>query len=172
VIASDHGELFGEHGLYLHSQSLHFRVLHVPLVMLLPGRTPAEIRVAEPVSLRDLPATMLELAGLAEASRIPGTSLSRYWGGSGATAGVLLSEVRQGHNTPDSVPISRGPMKSLVGRGMHYVVNGDGEEELYDYRIDDAETTNLLRSEDSTRFRSMLLTFRRELNEMLHNEAP
>ena len=172
VIASDHGELFGEHGLYGHSQSLHFRVLHVPLVILPPGRNPAGVRVAEPVSLRDLPATMLELAALSEDGRFPGTSLSRYWDGSGATVGSLLSEVRQGHNTPDSVPISRGPMKSLVGRGMHYIVNGDGEEELYDYVADDAETTNLLRSEDSTRVRSMLLTFRQELNDLLHNAAP
>jgi arylsulfatase A-like enzyme len=170
VVASDHGELFGEHGLYLHSQSLHFRVLHVPLVMLLPGRTPAGTRVAEPVSLRDLPATMLELAGLDEASGFPGTSLSRSWGGSGATAGALLSEVRQGHNTPDSVPISRGPMKSLVGRGMHYVVNGDGEEELYDYVVDDAETTNLLSSADSAAVGPVVSWFRQELKRMVHEE--
>jgi arylsulfatase A-like enzyme len=163
IIASDHGELFGEHGLYLHAQSLDFRVLHVPLVLLLPGRTAAGLRVAEPVSLGDLPATMLELAGLAEASRFPGTSLSRYWDGSGATAGALLSEVRQGHHTPDSVPISRGPMKSLVGRGMHYILNGDGEEELYDYEADDAETTNLLKTADKAEVGPVVAWFREEL---------
>jgi arylsulfatase A-like enzyme len=172
VIASDHGELFGEHGLYGHSQSLHFRELHVPLVLLAPGRAPAGIRVAEEVSLRDLPSTILDLAGLSETARIPGTSLSRYWDGSGAGAGPLLSEVRQGYNTPDSVPISLGSMKSLVSQGLHYVVNGDGEEELYDYRTDNAETINLLRTNDSTRVSPLLVKFRQELKDLLDNEGP
>jgi len=172
VIASDHGELFGEHGLYGHSQSLHFRVLHVPLVVLSPGRAPAGIRVGEPVSLRDLPATMLELAGLADTAHVAGTSLSRYWDGSGATALALLSEVREGHNTPDSVPISRGPMQSLVARGMHYILNGDGEEELYDYATDNAETTNFLNAPDSVATGSHLQWFREELKRMLRTEEP
>ncbi|HSM17294.1 MAG TPA: sulfatase [Gemmatimonadales bacterium] len=172
VIASDHGELFGEHGLYGHSQSLHFRVLHVPLVVLSPGRAPAGVRVGEPVSLRDLPATMLELAGVSEAARFPGASLSRFWDGSGATALALLSEVREGHNTPDSVPISRGPMQSLVDRGMHYILNGDGEEELYDYVADNAETTNLLNAPDSVAKGSDLQWFREELKRILRTEEP
>jgi arylsulfatase A-like enzyme len=172
VIASDHGELFGEHGLYGHSQSLHFRVLHVPLVVLSPGLTPAGIRIDEPVSLRDLPATILELAGVSEATRFPGSSLSRYWDGSSATTLALLSEVRRGHNTPDSVPISRGPMKSLTARGLHYILNGDGQEELYDYVADDAETSNLMNAPDSVATGSDLPWFREELKRMLRTEEP
>jgi len=172
VIASDHGELFGEHGLYGHSQSLHFRVLHVPLVLLVPGRGVRGLRIATPVSLRDLPATILEVAGSPAAMGLPGASLSRYWRGrAGDTAIALLSEVRRGHNTPDSVPISRGPMKSLVGPRLHYILNGDGEEELYDYVTDDAETVNLLVAPDSVTS-DIAAWFRRELERQLEPEAP
>jgi arylsulfatase A-like enzyme len=170
VVTSDHGELFGEHGLYEHANGLYFRLLHVPLLVLVPGRTVSDTRVTQPVSLRDLPATMVELAGLDGASRFSGTSLSRYWDGSGAKAGVVLSEVQKGHNAPLNWPTSRGPMKSLVSRGMHYILNGDGQEELYDYVADDAETINLLRSPDSAAVGPAASWFRQELKRILREE--
>ena len=171
VIASDHGELLGERGLYGHAQSLYFRSLHVPLLILAPGKIGSAVRVPQPVSLRDLSATLLDLAGLDGVRRFPGWSLSRYWTGAGGESSPLLSEVSKGYNTPPAVPVSRGPMRSLVGRGMHYILNGDGEEELYDYQTDDAETTNLLHSEDSLRVGPMLLEFRKDLRNMLRGKV-
>ena len=38
VITSDHGEMFGEHGLYGHGKSLTEPVIHVPLILKTPGR--------------------------------------------------------------------------------------------------------------------------------------
>jgi hypothetical protein len=34
-------------------------------------------------------------------------------------------------------------MKSVVFRNLHYIRNGDGSEELYDYSQDPLEQTNL-----------------------------
>jgi hypothetical protein len=43
VVTSDHGEAFGEHGLYLHDASVYETHLHVPLFVHHPGRPPAVV---------------------------------------------------------------------------------------------------------------------------------
>ncbi len=62
VLLSDHGELLGEAGLYLHGRSLARALVRVPLLFRPPGGG-AALRVDEPVSLMDVAPTLLELAG-------------------------------------------------------------------------------------------------------------
>lgn len=146
VITSDHGEQFGEHGLYDHGNSLYWPLLRVPLLILLPSQVPAGRRVAEPVSLRDVPATVLDLLNLSEPYPLPGESLANYWEpvhGLPRERTALLSEVEQGINLPPWSPVSKGNMKSVVVNGLHYIRNGDGAEELYDLASDSAERHNL-----------------------------
>src|SRR5262249_61756073 len=77
IITSDHGEEFGERGVFNHGYSLYLDEVHVPLVILAPG-APAGRAVAEPVSLRDLPATVVDLLGLAGASPLPRRALAAH----------------------------------------------------------------------------------------------
>src|SRR5262249_28383414 len=85
VIASDHGEQFGEHGAGGHGNTLFLELLHVPLVILGPQQIldPATVmnrRVSEVVSLADLPATLLDLLRLKNrVAVLPGKSLARFW---------------------------------------------------------------------------------------------
>jgi arylsulfatase A-like enzyme len=141
VVSSDHGEGFGEHGLSGHGKSLYRTELHVPLVMRYPRRVPAGTRVSTAVSLRDLPATLLELAGQgAAAGAFPGVSLAGLWGDSRVEASPVVSEVSAGVNTEPNEPVSRGAMASVFDATGHYIRNGDGVEELYAYRADPGET--------------------------------
>jgi hypothetical protein len=39
-------------------------------------------------------------------------------------------------------PVAKGPMKSLIGWGMHYIRSGDGSEELYNLTSDPEERIN------------------------------
>lgn len=148
IIVSDHGEQFGEHGVMRHGNTLYLPVLHVPLLILLPSRVPEGASVREPVTLRDLPATLLDLLGIEGGPRFPGSSLARFWAG-GSTrapeASPLLSEVGAipSQDVPASYPISRGGMKSLLEERWHYIRNGDGREELYDFRSDPLEQRDL-----------------------------
>src|SRR5439155_27136299 len=61
IITSDHGEHLGEHGLMGHVNDLYMELLHVPLLMLHPSRVPGGEVVRAPVSLRDLPMTVMDL---------------------------------------------------------------------------------------------------------------
>ncbi len=64
VLASDHGELLGEHGYYFqHGITLLQPVLRVPILFAGPG-VPAGGRPAVPASLVDLAPTMLDFLGL------------------------------------------------------------------------------------------------------------
>ncbi len=66
IVTSDHGEGFGEHGLYLHDASLYDTHLHVPLWVHHPQRAP-EV-VDDVVSTKDLCALMLAGGGAVRAA--------------------------------------------------------------------------------------------------------
>ena len=89
VITSDHGEEMGEHGLFGHGRSLYSQEVRVPLLVLAPGGSAAGRVVGEPVSLRDLPATFVEVLGrpgLAVPGDIAGSLLEARGGSGGAPA--------------------------------------------------------------------------------------
>jgi len=162
VVTSDHGEQFGEHGLFDHANSLYLPVLHVPLLVSFPPRVPDGRRVATPVTLRDLPVTLFDLAGLPGPMPFPGASLAIHWAGSteaGRSSSPLLAEVRKGINLDPRLPVSRGDMHSLIEEGWHYIRNGDGQEELYDVERDPGELENLAEADGGT----LLARFRAEL---------
>jgi arylsulfatase A-like enzyme len=64
VFTADHGEAFGsEHGLVGHQDVMYDEVLHVPLMVQYPTMGPPR-RIAAPVELIDMYATIADLAGL------------------------------------------------------------------------------------------------------------
>jgi arylsulfatase A-like enzyme len=149
VIVSDHGESLGENGILIHANSLYMPQLRVPLAIRMPGDVPAGRRVDSPVSLRDLPATVLDLVGLDV--DLPGRSLRTLWepGGAGPVdAEGVFSELTYNRFAHPDDPIQLGLMRSIVRGGWHYIRNGDGSEELYDFRLDPDETLDLAAGEE------------------------
>ena len=63
VLTGDHGEEFAEHGRVGHGDNLYAETSWVPLLIRPPGGTTAR-RIAEPVSLVDIPTTLASVAGL------------------------------------------------------------------------------------------------------------
>jgi arylsulfatase A-like enzyme len=143
VITSDHGEELGEHGLTGHGKSLYRMELHVPLVIRYPPRVPRGTRVSKVVTLRDLGATILDLASINPSRPFPGVSLAKTWGDSVAPASDVIAEVSAGIRTEPGDPVSRGPMRTLIDEQMHYILNGDDVDELYDWHRDPGELQNI-----------------------------
>ncbi len=79
IITSDHGEAFGDHGILGHSSSVNLDEIGVPLVILSPSVPVGQV-VNNPVSLRDLPATVVDRLGLSAGSPFPGRSWAVDWG--------------------------------------------------------------------------------------------
>lgn len=141
VVTSDHGELLGEHSFMGHATTLYRPVLEVPLIVRGPG-IPAGVRVKNRVMLRDLPATLLELAGATNDGTIPGRSFAAAWRGD--TAGLpVLSELGRGLRIPRHYPNARNDLWSVFDRDVHYIVSSNGTEQFYDLTTDPAEEHNL-----------------------------
>ena len=62
VLTADHGESLGEHGYVGHGRHLYESIVHVPLIIRMPGKVMAGRTVKTPVSSIDLAPTILELA--------------------------------------------------------------------------------------------------------------
>jgi arylsulfatase A-like enzyme len=165
IVSSDHGEHFGEHGgIVLHANSLYLPLLRVPLVMSFPGRLPAGARINEVVSTQQVAATILDVLGIAGDS-LPGPSLASHWrrsadrGSPQRGGATVYAELARDNFVNAKDPVAKGFMQSLVVDRLHYVLNGDGVEELYDYVADENELHNLALGPDS----AMLLAPFRQL---------
>jgi arylsulfatase A-like enzyme len=170
IVVSDHGEHLGDHLLFFHGCSLYRQLVEVPLVLVEPGRVPAGRIVAQPVSLRDLPTTVVDLLGLGRDAPFPGQSLARFWDPDPAaqalSAETLLMETgkpllltNQGRE-----PVAKGSMQSLITSEMHYIRSADGTEELYSLKSDPEERTNLA---GLATYRQTLLRCRTTLGSLL-----
>lgn len=165
VITSDHGESFGEHQDHGHGNSLYMPLLHVPLVVFFPPQVPAGRQIADPISLRDLPATILEIAGIGGKGKMPGYSLACHWiselpPGTVKTS-TVLSEVNVAPIRPGRYPTGQpAEMHSILQEPLHYIRNANGREELYDIVRDPGEANNLLSEEE---LQSILKQIRSEL---------
>ena len=153
IVTADHGEQFGEHGDFGHGFSVYQEEVHVPLLIHFPRKVPQGHVVREAVSLRDVPSTVLELAGLAGPSPFPGESLSAFWNGgepacSGEASGPLselAAPIETAHVRPVA-PEFRGSVQSVVSGRHVFIRHAGGAEELYDLGADPEERSNLIDS--------------------------
>ncbi len=155
IIASDHGESFGEHpNIFCHGTSLYQTELHVPLLILPPAGTTITNRVVhDTVSLRDLAATVTDVSGQAADSPFPGASLARFWNGESvagpsanpppgsAPAELALPSIPPSRDL-SSIPKTSWPLGSLTEGDWSYIRHeGAVYEELF-HLGDDAKEQN------------------------------
>ena len=143
IVTGDHGEEFGEHGMYGHGHTLNQQALNVGAILALPERIPAGIVARDRVSLRDLPATILDLAAPGGANPFPGASLARFWLKGSATPDTLYVQTRLARNRPDWDATRLGDLQGVVVGDLHLIRQADGGIALYDLATDSLETRNL-----------------------------
>ncbi len=141
IVLSDHGEAFGEHGLWQHSRLVVETMLHVPLVLRAPrgfagGSLEGRI-IDAPVSLVDLAPTLVELCGLE---------------GRRAQSGVSLVPLLSGARLDDRPPIvartaGPGPYTSVRRGDLKAIYHaGNRRWQLFDLGADPLEQSDLAAS--------------------------
>ncbi|HEX4934892.1 MAG TPA: sulfatase [Gemmatimonadaceae bacterium] len=123
IITSDHGEQFGERGLFVHGNSVYRSVMKVPLVLALPGRMPAGREVAFRVNTRSLASTIADLTGTTGRHPMPGHSLVPLLEG----PPDAMAERPHLHAV---ITTKREKLWSVVWDDLQYVRHEDGREEL------------------------------------------
>jgi arylsulfatase A-like enzyme len=140
VVTADHGEEFGEHGFDRHGHSVFDTLLHVPLVVRLPGRAGAGRRLAEPMNNLDVAPTLLALAGLPPQPGFAGRDLSGAVRGGGAVPAADLYAEQIG---------PRDTVYALRRSGLKYVerLRPEPGALFFDVGRDPGETRDLLEAE-------------------------
>jgi arylsulfatase A-like enzyme len=172
ILTSDHGEQFGEHGNFGHGFSLYEPEIHVPLIVVSPGRVPAGLVVTAPVSLRDVPATVVDLLEETSGSPFPGASLAKLWtdrpdqhaGGAGLATFSELEAPIEDVPGPRSKATFDGPIQAIASDRNVYIHHGSGAEELYNLEADPTQSLDRSAAKESG---AVLKRCRRILEEII-----
>lgn len=151
VITSDHGELFGEHGLWEHHNSLYKPVIYVPLIIWHPESVPQGIRIPTTVSNVSIPVTVLDLIGYSDQTEFPGSSLADLWRNPDSAAqwpDPIAEMAESSWVNPNHLSIN-GDMTSVISNDWQYIEHEFNGVELYNLN-DDPDQLNNLADENST----------------------
>jgi choline-sulfatase len=134
IVTSDHGEAFGEHGMYKHAFELWEVLVRVPLLVHAPGVRARAI--TERRSHIDLAPTILELMGVAPPADFQGRSLvPELFGAPPDSREPILCELAEDSHNP--------PRRTVIQGAYKLIEFERGRTELYDLSFDPGERTNL-----------------------------
>lgn len=149
VISADHGEAFGEHGMYKHAFELWEVLTRVPLIFHGPGMKPR--RIDERRSHIDVAPTVLELMGVPAPEGFQGRSLADelYGAPPDVREPILLELAEDSHNPP---------RRAVIVGDYKLIDFGRGRFELYDIKSDPGELKNLAaeKKEELARMKKVL----------------
>jgi arylsulfatase A-like enzyme len=141
VFTSDHGEMFGDHGLMLKG-AMHYRpALRVPLLVATPGRAGGQVCEAL-VGTVDLAQTLLDLTGVAPFEGMQGEILTPLL--DDATAEVREHLVVE-EDEPYDMAMTGGPLRMrtlLTADARLSIYRGTDQGELFDLDDDPDELIN------------------------------
>jgi len=153
VVLGDHGEAFGEHGLFTHGNTPHEEALRIPMLIHDPERFENGARVETPVSQLDVLPTIADLLGY----EIEGGA---YQGGS------LLGPLPEDRMLHFSCWGAETCLASLKGTEKYIYYYDNQPDQLFDLSEDPLEEENLAgeRQEDVEERRSELLAWRSQID--------
>lgn len=164
VFSSDHGEFTGSHRLHDKGPAMYDDIYHTGGIVRVPG-CPPQAR-DEFVSLLDLPATFLDLAGLSTAPAVDSRSLLPLIRGERPDWDQYVLAEFHGHHFPVA-------QRMLRGRRFKLVINPESRNEFYDLRADPDELQNryddpLLAAERNRMLRTLYTRLRERGDNFYH----
>jgi arylsulfatase len=139
IITADHGEAFIDHGQLLHGDTLFEEEVWVPLIVKFPVHRRIVKTISQPVSNRDIFASLMDIAGLKlklnKTQEVPGISLVPLISGSpGESPGDIFYELDW-----------LGWARAIRSGKWKFMVSGREDKELFlfDLQADPGEKQNL-----------------------------
>ncbi|MFZ5891348.1 MAG: sulfatase [Myxococcota bacterium] len=149
IVSADHGEAFGEHGMYKHAFEVWEVLTRVPLLIAGPGIVPR--RIEQRRSHIDLAPTILELMGQPVPADFHGKSLVPELTGAALESHepILVELTEDSHN----------PYRRALIDGKYKLIDlGRSQYQLYDLSRDPGELTDLAKEQkdELARMRKLL----------------
>jgi arylsulfatase A-like enzyme len=149
IVVSDHGEGFGEHGIFQHHSSVHDVLVHVPLTIVVPHRPIPGRRVSDAVSttfLHDLVDAVVSGEVPCDAGALAELLLER----SGASPVVAECQLttRMAEVRAPAFGIEPGTgilrtFRAVTDDRFKFILASDGQAELFDIDADPGEALDL-----------------------------
>lgn len=141
IFMSDHGEMLGDHGIYLKGPYFYDCLTRVPLIIRWPKHFEGGRKIDAMVELVDIAPTLLEAAGVPNSVGMQGRSLMPLLTGRAATHRDSVYMEYFDANLPFPIP----PMMTGVRTDQWKLIFYDKPRtgELYDLKNDPGEVTNL-----------------------------
>jgi arylsulfatase len=155
IVTADHGDAFGEHGIYGHPRQLYEELIHVPLLMFTPNGSSA--RLTQPVENIDIGPTILQMIDHDIPEEFQGTPLTDIVDTTTDSARVAAESsdaehlngepaaFAEAHGESDDVGVGRFAIRT---EKYKYLVETDPDEavrtrRLFDLSDDPEERTNV-----------------------------
>jgi arylsulfatase A-like enzyme len=144
IVTSDHGEMFGEHGLIAHGFSVAEPLIHVPLVLAGPG---AERAPDHAFSHAALPALIADACGLRDhpwsETDVPERIAISYYDAIGAPEHPQIQAFASRWGLDDDAVARLTASYASATDGVHKLVRRDTTELRYDLGADPGERAPL-----------------------------
>jgi arylsulfatase A-like enzyme len=152
ILTSDHGEQLFEHGKFGHSLSLYNEEIKIPLII--KGvHNKKSMRISDPVSIIDIPPTILDMVAIDSPASFEGTSLKPFF----------TETNTQKNRQPFSMAMKDRLHQNSkyffcqINNNFKYIIYSDrnkantietGKEKLYDLKLDQYEKNNIIAEND------------------------
>lgn len=137
VFTTDHGNYFGQHGLYAKGPFMYEDGIKVPYIVSCPGTIPQNVVSHALQSLVDIPVTMLDYCGIQAPYHMTGINQRKVWQGEAETARAHI--ICEHNHERDSVNL-----RAYVDEQYKLVIwFGKETGQFYDLKNDPEEHHNL-----------------------------
>jgi arylsulfatase A-like enzyme len=142
VVTADHGELLGEHDIVGHGGRMMYEgLLHIPMVVKLPGASRAKGVVTDPVQLVDILPTVLQNIAAPVPAGVQGSPLQQ----------VARNSLAEEHINPEFVSfygdVYNRALRVIYDGPYKLITSSRGERMLFDLTKDPAEMKDLAQHE-------------------------
>jgi len=168
IVSADHGESFEHHWFVHGGRYLYDGLIHIPLLIHLPGQK-RSARIDYAAQQVDLLPTLLDLVGGNVPNWTDGISLKPLLEGKTMEQRYIYSMNLEPNRELD--PITKGTVAIIDDEFKYVNYLGSSKEDLYRYKTDLKEEHNLILSDPETgkRMRELLL---KKLNEVNDRNTP